>query len=279
VERWLITGASGLVGGVFLANASRHGVELVAISRTLRPNTHLFDLQNTGLIGEMLDLLQPQKVVHFAAMARPAEVEMRKGEAELVNVAATRAIADWCLRNRRHITTASTDWVFDGAHGPYSEADPPKPATLYGQMKLRAEEATLAANGLVVRLGWVLNDTSSGRDDFIRCGIRLIRAGQTVGATNDELRTPVAATEAVSMIGALVDGNHRGVFHVAGASHATPFQLLRKEVKAIGLDTAKVVAAQNCELSPDHRPRDVRLATDLVQRVLHRKRQAMLELA
>jgi dTDP-4-dehydrorhamnose reductase len=179
---------------------------------------------------------------------------------------ATALIAAWCSRRRRGLIFASTDQVFSGSRGPYREADAPAPTTTYGRTKAAAERFATAAGGLVVRLGWVLNDRPAApRLDFIEHGLTRLQQGAIVDAAHDEHRTPVYSSELSAAILRLAEIGQAGAVHVAGNVHVTPYELLRTRAVGAGLDPTRVRPISRLKLAPAGRPRDVRLDTTLMQ--------------
>jgi dTDP-4-dehydrorhamnose reductase len=244
----------------------------VRSSRGGRNGTVAFDLSDIRGIPAFLNHIDPDRILHLAADARPAEVELRAEHSVRLNVHATEAIADWCASKRRTLVFTSTDQVFGGVGlgRPYSEDDDPAPTTAYGRTKRLGEAAVLAAGGLVARLGWVTNDTSNEACDFIQRSLVNLRQGARVRAAIDELRTPINASAAASHIIRLTLLDVRGVVHVAGDKHVTPHAMLRRIAVEQALDIQLIEPVSYRDLSPPGRPMDVRLNTSLLSQIVTR---------
>lgn len=261
MERWLVTGATGLVGTALCDRAAGAGATLYKASLRGGGGSYPADLGTRGEISSLLDALQPDRVFHLGAVASPAEVAMNVEAARRVNVLGSTEIVQWCARNRRWLLFASTDQVFDGESGPYSEGDLAKPVTEYGRMKAEVERLVVDSGGLVARLGWVLNDTARGRPDFVQKSLAHLLAGHSIEAVIDEKRTPVRLSEVVEIICGLAAGNQSGLIHVAGPDHVTPYELILSEAMRAGLPTERVQPGTRANLAPRGRPRDLRLNT------------------
>jgi dTDP-4-dehydrorhamnose reductase len=273
-ERWLVTGSTGLVGTILTTTAAQAGVEVVRTSLSGRGETIPCDLRDTPATLRLLDETSPDRVIHLAAMSKPALAHDNAELAHELNAAATGLIAAWCRDHRRGLIFSSTDHVFSG-RGPYREADVTAPATVYGETKVAAERLVVAGGGLVARLGWVLNDRPTARLDFIEQGLNRLRRGEIVSAVDDELRTPVYGGELGRAVVRLAELEQKGIVHVAGALHTTPYQLLRTRAGLAGLDATAVRPISRRELAPAGRPHDVRLDTTLLQGLLAREPQAL----
>jgi len=266
-ERWLVTGATGLLGTAVCSAAADRGIPTIGLSRTGGPFSLQHDLSSPQQIPQLLDRLQPDGVLHLAAMARPTAVERDPAAAERVNVDATRAIAEWCADNTRRLVFASSDWVFAGDQGPHREVDTPQPRTRYGRFKLAGERACIAAGGTVARLGWILDDRPIARGDFIWSGLERLRRGERVTAVDNELRTPISRSRAAKYLLEIARAPHAGVVHVAGHEHVTPYGLLHRLAQSQDLPTHLIQRGSSADLAPPDRPRDVRLDTSLLRRL------------
>lgn len=273
-ERWLVTGSTGLVGTVLSAAATEAGVEVVRTSLNGRLGSLACDLRDAAATMRLLAETAPDRILHLAAVSKPAQAAERPDVAQDLNVHATEIIVDWCFGRRLGLIFTSTDQVFDGGHGPYREHDRPAPVTVYGRTKLDAERLVLAAGGLVARLGWVLNDRPSARPDFVEHSLARLRRGEAPRAADDEHRTPIYGRELGAAVVRLADLDHRGAVHVAGSVHATPFQLLRSRARLAGLDASAIGRVSRRALAPPGRPRDVRLDTSVLRGLLSRTQQA-----
>jgi dTDP-4-dehydrorhamnose reductase len=270
-EGWLITGSTGLVGTAVSSAARGRGVEVVGTSLSGGGGAIAFDLTNSRGIRPFLDRINPGKVIHLAACARPAEVESRPEQAARLNVVASQVIAEWCRERGRPFIFSSSDQVFGGGRGgPYSESDAPAPTTAYGRTKLAGEAAALAAGGLVVRLGWVINDTTREDRDFVQRAIARLGQGERVTAADDEFRTPVRSSVAAATIVDLARLGCHGTVNVAGDLHVTPYQLLMDSIPS-GRSAHLVDRVSYRDLAPAGRPGDVRLAAFRMKGLLSRR--------
>lgn len=257
-ERWLITGATGLIGGAVCAGLVDAAPLRLSLSGAQASLAH--DLTNAAALPALLDAISPQRIIHLAAISKPDRVEREPEHARQLNVAASAAIAEWCRTRGRTMIFTSTDQVFDGEKGqPYLETDAPRPTTAYGAMKLQAEAAVLAAGGGVARLGWVLNDLPGGRPDFLQIALERLASGERVRAVDDERRTTLTASAAAQALIALAGADFSGLVHLDGGRDATPFQLIAETAKARGIGTSRLEPISRRTLSPAGRPGDVRL--------------------
>ena len=156
-RRVLVTGGSGLVGGRCALAFEAAGYDVVATHKsfpTETPATVYFNCSDLADRGNFdARGFGPDVVVHCAAMTNVDECEASPGESRAHNVGATDNMIALCRETGADtLVYMSTDYVFDGASGPYAEADEaqpqpqPQPLSVYGRHKLEAEAAVLAAN-------------------------------------------------------------------------------------------------------------------------------------
>jgi len=267
-DRWLVTGATGRLGTILREIMNDSEIESFYISLNGTNDTISCDLNYPENIEILLNKYRPHKVLHLAAISHPAHICTDSARAYRVNVEATEAISRWCHQHGRWMLFASTDHVFSGGAGPYEEADRPRPRTLYGQMKKKAEAIVLNAGGAVARYGWIVNDYSHDRPDFLNLALANLRAGKAAFAAYDELRSPIGARAAAEATLFLSQMKYRSIIHVAGKKHYSPYDLVVEAAKRESLPLSLVRRVPSMTLAPPNRPRDVRLDTTLLSRLM-----------
>ena len=144
----LITGSNGLLGQKLLHKLRKdYFVELIATSKgcnrvTERSNYSYFDLDitNNDAVAQLISSEKPQVVINTAAITNVDLCEDEKKACDNLNVDAVKYLADACLKVDAHLIQISTDFIFDGEDGPYSEEDEPNPLSYYGLSKLKSEQ-------------------------------------------------------------------------------------------------------------------------------------------
>src|SRR5882757_3484496 len=86
---------------------------------------------------------QPNVVVHAAAMTQADVCEENQVACWNINVTATRFLIEAVRPFDPYLIFLSTDFVFNGLHGPYSETDIPGPVNYYGSSKVAGEKDIL----------------------------------------------------------------------------------------------------------------------------------------
>src|SRR5687768_15549199 len=129
-----ITGAGGLIGSYVVKSGSPEW-RVCPITR------NELDLTDIGAIKEFWKRNRPKLVIHCAAMSKAAACQKNPQLAHQVNVETTRTLCE--LAADIPLMFFSTDLVFDGSKGNYTEADAVNPLTVYGKTKAQAEQIVL----------------------------------------------------------------------------------------------------------------------------------------
>ncbi len=264
--RLLITGASGQLGAYLLRHLVRSNHHVVAWSgsRTderygvqLRP----VNLNDSNTVKREFAVARPDVVIHAAAITNVAACHRDPIQANRINTQATAALAELCHGSGGRLLFTSTDLVFDGERGNYSESDAAIPLSIYGRTKLDAEKLALACPGAIaVRLSLLFGPSLIGQPSFFDDQVRSLRERRPVTLFTDEWRTPLSLGAAAHAIITLAESNLEGLFHLGGPERMSRFEMGRRLADFLGVDDAAIVAVERAAItSPEPRPRDASL--------------------
>ena len=158
--RILVTGASGLLGlNLCMMGAVDDEIVGFTYKNPLSgvPFTTInIDLTSTDGLAAQLDRLKPALVINCAAIANIDYCESHPEQARAVNTDMPAHLAELCDKSAIPLVHISTDAVFDGEVGNYSETDEPNPLSVYARTKLEGERAVLDAysQALVLRVNF-----------------------------------------------------------------------------------------------------------------------------
>jgi dTDP-4-dehydrorhamnose reductase len=275
---FLVTGANGLVGSRVVARLSEAGDRVLAQGRGpsrlgALPGVDYVELElhrSKGL-RELIESARPRGVVHCAAMVDVDACERDPEEAWRMNVRATEAAARGCRAAGARLVAISTDYVFRGDRGPYSEDDVPDPSGTYARTKRAAEEAAmiLAPDSAVARIAVVYSGRRGAKRTFASSAAEALLAGKEVRAFEDQVGSPTLADDAARLIVGLLRTGERGVWHCAGGTVVSRFEFCLALARKLGADERLVrpvtLASANL-LAP--RPRHSGLKVDRIRELL-----------
>jgi len=261
-----ITGANGLIGNHLVQTAPKFAPRWRARALTRTD----FDLLDFGAVEREFKKDKPQIVIHCAAITLVGDAEKNPTLARRVNVEATKFLAE--LAAEISFVFFSTDIVFDGRKGAYSETDTPNPLHLYGETKLAAEEIILKnPRHLVVRTSINSGTSPSGNRAFNEHLRRSLQnAGQGMKLFTDEFRCPIPAVETARAVWELTEKKCSGIYHVAGAEKLSRFQIGELLVKRWPELTAKIKSGSAKDFPGPPRALDTSMDISKVQKVLSR---------
>ena len=241
MTRLLVTGASGLLGlTVGLQTAARHDVTGLVLSHGLKGvpfQTFSADLAEPGEAVRVIEMVRPQVVIHCAALANLDVCEQHPDTARRVNAEVPGELAELAQKHSFKLVHISTDAVFDGVKGDYSETDEPHPLSVYAETKLAGEQAVLSANplALVARVnffGWSLYGQRSLAEWFFNN----LSLGKQVNGFTDVFFCPLLVNTLADTLMEMVEKNLYGLYHVLGNQAISKADFGRAIARQFGYD-------------------------------------------
>ena len=215
-----ITGAGGLIGSHIVRAAAVHAPNWRVRGLTRSD----FDLTDFPEVQRQFEADLPQLVIHCAAMSDPTVCETQYTHTRLVNREATFYLSG--LAQDIPMIFFSSDLVFDGKHGNYTEQDEPSPLTFYAQTKAEAEALVLANLLHSVVRTTLTAGKSPNSDRGIEEQLRLRWAkGDTVKLFIDEYRCPIPAEVTARGIWELALAKRPGLYHLAGSQRLSRLEI------------------------------------------------------
>ena len=113
-----------------------------------------FNILNFNQINNFLKKNKIKTLIHMAAMSRPMKVHEKNINKSIeINIIGTANVVRACKNNNTKLIYFSTNYVYPGKKGPYSENDSLNPINNYGWSKLGGESAVqMYKNSLILRL-------------------------------------------------------------------------------------------------------------------------------
>lgn len=264
----LVTGASGLLGASVVSQAQGRGREVIGLYH--RHPIHLegvkllrVDIADRAETCRIFGELRPSIVVHCAAATDVDQCEDLPDEAYRLNVTAAATIAEITARSGVRLLYVSTDSVFDGERGNYSETDTPAPLNVYATTKLQGEreiarlnpEATIARVSLY---GW----NAQNKDSLAEWVLRRLILGKPMPGFSDVFFCPALANDVAEVLLELIDQNLSGIYHVVGSECISKYEFARRVAAKFAFDPGQVFATRMADAKLKAlRPRNTSLNT------------------
>ena len=259
----LVTGAAGLIGQYVLRAAARWAPQWDVHGLT-RKDVDLTDLSH---VTDIYRTLNPQAVIHCAALSRTKDCEQHPEKARLVNVAATAHLAT--LAKDVPFFFLSSGEVFDGERGWYEEGDEARPINVYGRTKLEAEHVVLQnPRHAVVRIVLTAGTSQDGDRSFVEEMCRVATSGGLVTLFEDEYRCPLPAGVIARALWELLDHERPGLYHLGGRERLSRWEIGQALLQWYPVLTARLQSGTARSYTGSPRPVDLSLRCDKIQRLL-----------
>jgi dTDP-4-dehydrorhamnose reductase len=252
----LITGSNGLLGQKLVkAFSSEHqttGIDLQIDSFIPEEN---FTYQNLNIIqAEKLAgffySLNPDVVINTAAYTDVDGCEDNKELAWEANVDGVKNLADLCRIMKAKLVQLSTDYIFDGKNGPYSEEDTPNPVGYYGLTKLESEKEIFKRkmDFLIVRTNVLYGKGENLRPNFVLWLIQKLSDNEKIRIVTDQYNNPTLADNLAGAIKEAIEKNISGILNIAGGEYLSRYDLAAKVAKKFNFDKNLISPALTSEL-------------------------------
>lgn len=264
--RWLLLGATGLVG-THLRAALRERDVVMTSHRAQLPGSVALDLTDPAATARVIRDARPDVIVVAAAKSFVEECEREPVATRVINVDAVHGVA--VAAPNAVLVVFSSEYVFDGSAGAYTEDDPVAPINEYGRQKVAVEAIARDRTAhLVCRVSGVYG-WSAARTSFVCQLVDRLRTGQRMRVPSDQLITPTPAPDLARAIVQLVDSGARGTFHAAGPEILPRPEFARAVAESFGLDPALLEVRATAELGLSaRRPPRAGLRTDKLRAFL-----------
>lgn len=230
-KRILVVGASGMLGQRIVNHfASQKKVELLAASFEesfydgLVPYVQI-DLSRRDSVKNIVYDFFPDVIVNAAAFTNVDLCEKERETAWKVNVKGVEYIAETARIIDAHVVHISTDYVFDGKNGPYTEGNKPNPISYYGRTKLASENALrlIGPINTILRTNVLYGPVKNGRPDYVRWVVNSLREEKPVRIVTDQINNPTFIDDLVQAISRVIEYKKQGLFHIGGAEFLSRF--------------------------------------------------------
>lgn len=262
----LITGANGLLGQKLVELLVQQStVDLIATAKgeNRLPNSVGYryvslDITNSGEVNTVFDTYQPDVVIHTAAMTNVDTCETDQTGCELLNVTAVAYLIEACQKHDTFLCHLSTDFIFDGTDGPYTEEAIPNPISVYGASKLRAEKLLEASSirwaiARTVLVFGIVSDMS--RTNIILWVKKSLEEGKQINVVTDQFRTPTLAEDLAMGCWLIAHKEAQGIFNISGSDFLTPYEMAIKTANFYCLPVELIKQADSSTFSqPAKRP-------------------------
>jgi len=247
----LITGANGLLGQK-LIDLYLTKTDKIVVGSGVGPCRHPLkdhfkyielDITDEAQVQFKLNEFHIDTVINTAAMTNVDACETDHEGCDRLNIDAVRYLVNACNTINIHLIHISTDFIFDGTHGPLSENETPKPLSYYGWSKYKGELEVInnCKRYTILRTVLVYGVVADmSRSNIVLWAKGALEKQQPMKVVNDQFRTPTLA-EDLAMGCYLAESKYvRGIFNISGKDFMRIDELVFRVADFFGYDKACV---------------------------------------
>lgn len=267
----LITGSNGLLGQKLVYKLKdKPGITLIATARgenrLVNKSGYQYeplDITNYENVKSVFTKHKPDVIINTAAMTNVDACETDREGALLMNATSVeyqiKVLESLQSENYKpHFIHLSTDFIFDGTHGPLTEEEKPNPLSYYAETKLKAEELVQAS-----KLKWAMARTvlvygivdNMSRSNIVLWVKQNLEQGKTINVVDDQFRTPTLAEDLADGCILIAEKGATGIYNVSGKDFMSILELAQKVADYYKLNKTLINPSKSSDIKqPAKRP-------------------------
>lgn len=246
-----VLGASGLIGWHLYHSYQAAGVMVQGTRSESGMAIFLpLDIRKRNQVETYLMAMNPTTILLPAALTNVDACERDPVAAATINVEGVRTVGEMARRLGAKLVYFSSDYVFDGQHGPYREEDPTSPISEYGRQKEAAEQLIkdlLPEHHVIVRTTVVYGWEPRPHNFVVRL-IGHCRAGETMRVPMDQVGSPTYAPILAEAVLELDRLGCSGTYHLAGPVLLSRYQFALAVADVFGLNKELIEPVETAAL-------------------------------
>jgi dTDP-4-dehydrorhamnose reductase len=269
----LITGSNGLLGQKLVYKLrNKTGINLIATARgenrLVRQDGYVYDsldITDKNNVESVFTKHLPDVIINTAAMTNVDACETDKEACWLMNttsvayqVAVLEGLQNANVNYHPQFIHLSTDFIFDGTHGPLDENEKPNPLSYYAESKLAAEKIVQASH-----LHWAIARTvlvfgivdNMSRSNIVLWVKSNLEQGKVINVVDDQFRTPTLAEDLADGCILIAEKKAKGIYNISGKDFYSILELATVVADYYGLDKSLIKPSKSADIKqPAKRP-------------------------
>jgi len=263
---------SGFLGSTLANIFKENGVFVVETTKSGKNKTIKLDIENLSDIEKIINKNKPDVIINSAALTSVDFLEKNPELAFRVNAIGVKNIAIVASKTNTKFIQISTDSVFDGKKGMYTETDKPNPINVYAKSKLQGEEyiKEICENYIIIRTNFYGKNTQS--KFLFENIVDSFRKSKSIIGFEDVIFTPLEITNLCYLIFDLLYSEYKGIINLSSDEVMSKFDFCKNIVNTLNFDEAllKKGSIKNMDFIAK-RPKNTSLSNKLSKKFLHHK--------
>ncbi|MDB4107124.1 NAD(P)-dependent oxidoreductase [Bacteroidia bacterium] len=260
MKKVLITGSNGLLGqkllDLYLTNdkikiiATARGANRYPIKAGYTYTS--MDITDETSVQQVIAEHTPDCIINTAAMTNVDICESDKEGCDKLNIDAVSYLVKAANANNAHLIHLSTDFIFDGKNGPYTEEDEPNPLSHYGLSKLKSEtiiqeKCNKWSIARTVLVYGVVQDMS--RSNIVLWAKGALEKGQPINVVNDQFRSPTLAEDLAKGCQLVEEKEAEGIYNISGKDQMSILEIVHRVADYFKLDKSIISVVSSSTLN------------------------------
>ncbi len=269
----MITGSNGLLGQKLVYKLrNKADIKLIATARggnrLVEQNGYIYeemDIVDQERVKGVLAKYLPDCIINTAATTNVDACELEPESATLMNVTSVKYLVEALeilqqqnVGYKPHFIHLSTDFIFDGSHGPLTEEEEPNPLSHYARTKLAAENIIRKSE-----LHWAIARTmlvygivdNASRSNIVLWAKQNLEQGKTINVVDDQFRTPTLAEDLADGCILIARKKVKGVYNISGKDFMSILELVYRVADHYNLDRSLIKPSKSADIKqPAKRP-------------------------
>ena len=261
MKKILVTGSNGLLGQklVHLILDHSNHILLATSKGENRLNSRSdfdyrsLDITDRNGVDSIVSEFEPDVLINSAAMTNVDACESFQEDCIALNVDGVKNLVAACENHNTHLIHLSTDFVFDGKAGPYSENDQPNPLSFYGQSKYDSE--LIVSNSSLSK--WSIARTiiiygiveNMSKSNIVLWAKSALESGSELKIVDDQFRSPTYADDLAKGCLLIAEKEKNGIYHLSGKESMSILELVYRVADFYGLDKSTIFPVKSESLN------------------------------
>lgn len=246
-RKTLITGSNGLLGYHLTRIFSGDRADIMTVD--LQDHSFIpglayrrLDISDREAVFALCDAVKPSVILNAAAFTNVDDCESAVDAAFAVNTRGPQYLSQWCSLNECRLVHFSTDYLFNGKNGPYSETDTPDPINMYGLSKLggEAQIRRIFDNHLIIRTNVLFGKGPTEKASFVRWVVESLRENRLIHVVDDQYNNPTWSNDLAMAVKKFLELDLCGVINYGGPDYVNRYEFALKVCSIFDLDSSLI---------------------------------------
>jgi len=239
MKKVLVIGV-GFLGNYIIKQLKTDNFITLGTKTTTNSNSVALDITQKQDIEKIILEFNPDCIINCAARVDVDFLEKSPQTAYSINSDGVKNLAELSDKYNKRIIHISTDSIFDGIQGNYSENDVPNPINIYGKSKETGEKhlRDIHQNYVIIRTNFYgIHNEGKFLFNWIKNSLELKKQ---ITGFDDVLFSPVEIGNLSEIIEEFVMNDFIGTVHVSSNDAVTKYDFAIKIAKCFGYNTSLI---------------------------------------